>query len=119
MVENGELNESEAAELRQQIEEKLSTTEVGDWFDGSWERIFRERTIIQSRQKDGHKVEIKRPDRVMVRGKEAVVVDYKFGQETELHKKQIRHYMEMLSKMGYDSIKGYVWYVSSGKIVRI
>ena len=119
MVENGELNESEAAELRQQIEEKLSTTEVGEWFDGSWERIFRERTIIQSRQKDGHKVEIKRPDRVMVRGKEAVVVDYKFGQETELHKKQIRHYMEMLSKMGYDSIKGYVWYVSSGKIVRI
>ena len=119
MVENGELNESEAVELRQQIEEKLSTTEVGEWFDGSWERVFRERTIVQKSTEEDRTVEIKRPDRVMVRGKEAVVVDYKFGREEESHKEQIRRYMEMLGKMGYDSIKGYVWYVSSGKIVRI
>jgi ATP-dependent exoDNAse (exonuclease V) beta subunit len=119
MVENGELSKSEAAELRQQIEEKLSTTEAGEWFDGSWERIYRERTIVQINPEDTCNVEIKRPDRVMMRGREAVVVDYKFGREEESHKEQIRNYMEMLRKMGYDSIKGYVWYVSSGNIVRI
>ena len=64
-------------------------------------------------------VETKRPDRVMIRGNEAVVVDYKFGREAESHKVQIRHYMEMLNNMGYTSVKGYVWYVSAGKIVRI
>jgi hypothetical protein len=55
----------------------------------------------------------------MVRGKEAVVVDYKFGREEESHKEQIRNYMGILGEMGYSSVKGYVWYVSAGKIVQI
>ena len=64
-------------------------------------------------------VETKRPDRVMVRGKEAVVVDYKFGREEESHKEQIRNYIGILGEMGYSSVKGYVWYVSAGKIAQI
>ena len=119
MVENGELNDSDAAELRAQIEETLSTTEAGEWFDGSWEQIYCERSILQRDNNAEGGVETKRPDRVMIRGNEAVVVDYKFGREAESHKVQIRHYMEMLNNMGYTSVKGYVWYVSAGKIVRI
>ena len=60
-----------------------------------------------------------RPDRVMTRGKEAVVVDYKFGRENNGHKEQIEHYMSVLGEMGYTSIKGYIWYVSQEKIVQI
>ena len=119
MVENGELNDSDAAELRVQIEETLSATEAGEWFDGSWEHIYCERSILQRDNKTEGGVETKRPDRVMIRGNEAVVVDYKFGREAESHKVQIRHYMEMLNNMGYTSVKGYVWYVPAGKIVRI
>lgn len=119
MVENGEMSNDEAAELRAQIEDTLTTSVAGEWFDGSWERIYRERTIVQKSDKEGVNVETKRPDRVMVRGKEAVVVDYKFGREKESHKEQIRNYMGILGEMGYSSVKGYVWYVSAGKIVQI
>jgi hypothetical protein len=55
----------------------------------------------------------------MTRGKEAVVVDYKFGEENIAYNKQIANYMQQLQEMGYTSTKGYIWYVQTGKIVQI
>jgi CRISPR/Cas system-associated exonuclease Cas4 (RecB family) len=55
----------------------------------------------------------------MTRGKEAVVIDYKFGREKDSYKDQIAYYMSVLGEMGYTSIKGYIWYVSQEKIVQI
>ena len=52
----------------------------------------------------------------MTRGKEAVVLDYKFGEEMDSHHKQIAEYMAILRNMGYTSVKGYLWYVTTGKI---
>jgi RecB family exonuclease len=63
--------------------------------------------------------EYKRPDRVMTRGNEAVVIDYKFGKEQKSHKEQVEEYVKALKAMGYDTVKGYVWYVPTGKITRI
>ena len=65
------------------------------------------------------KGEYKRPDRVMTRGNEAVIIDYKFGKELKSHKEQVEEYVKALKAMGYDTVKGYVWYVPTGKITRI
>ena len=48
-----------------------------------------------------------------------MVVDYKFGEEKELYKRQIETYIEELQSMGYTSVKGYIWYVPAGKIIPI
>ena len=62
----------------------------------------------------------RRPDRVMIRGDKAVVVDYKFGEEKlSSHRKQIKNYIKLLHEMGYNSVEGYAWYLSLGEIVRI
>ena len=55
----------------------------------------------------------------MTRGKEAVVVDYKFGEENSSHNKQISNYMHELLDMGYTEVKGFIWYVTTGKILQI
>ena len=55
----------------------------------------------------------------MTRGEEAVVIDYKFGEENTSYNKQIANYIDELQKMGYTSVKGYIWYVSAGKIIQI
>ena len=113
MVVNGELSREEAVSLRDNITSTLDNTIAGEWFDGSWERLHRERNIIRPNSTS------KRPDRVMTRQREAVVIDYKFGEESNSYKKQIREYIAELKSMGYTSIKGYIWYVSAGKIVEI
>ncbi|MBE6194122.1 MAG: DNA helicase UvrD [Rikenellaceae bacterium] len=113
MVINGELRHDDMAQLKRQITETLDTTIAGEWFDGSWDKLHRERNIIRPNTTS------KRPDRVMTRNKEAVVVDYKFGEEKSLYNKQITGYMEELRKMGYTSVRGYIWYVLTGNIVEI
>ncbi len=113
MVAGGELSNEEAVLLRENIITTLDTTVAGEWFDGSWERLYRERNIIRPHDSS------KRPDRVMTRQHEAVIIDYKFGNESNAYHKQIKGYINELKEMGYTSIKGYLWYVPTGKIVEI
>lgn len=113
MAINGELQQKDMEQLKQQIITTLDNTVAGEWFDGYWDRVHRERNIIRPNSST------KRPDRVMIRGNEAVVVDYKFGEENNAYNCQIKEYMDMLQDMGYTSVRGYIWYVSAGNIVQI
>lgn len=113
MVVNGELNSNDTEKLKSKISETLDNSIAGEWFDGCWEQLYRERSIIGSKISS-----LKRPDRVMTQGKSAVVVDYKFGREKSEHLSQISEYMSVLREMGYTA-KGYVWYIPTGKIVEI
>ncbi|WP_298631828.1 UvrD-helicase domain-containing protein [uncultured Porphyromonas sp.] len=53
----------------------------------------------------------KRPDRLVLEGNEATVIDYKFGESDDLpqYHSQIKAYINLLEKMGYNA-KGYLWY---------
>ena len=113
MVDNGELSKSEEIALKDKIENTLNRTIAGEWFDGSWQHLYRERNIIRPNNSS------KRPDRVMTRDNEAVVVDYKFGEENPSYARQIQAYMKELYDMGYSTVKGYIWYVPTGNIVQI
>ena len=48
----------------------------------------------------------------------AVVVDYKFGERSKSHHKQIALYCTLLEQMGYKA-EGYLWYVREGDIERV
>ena len=113
MVKNGELQPTNIDSLKERIATTLEDPIVGEWFDGSWGTLHRERNILMPNG------EYKRPDRVMTRDNEAVVIDYKFGKELKSHKEQVEEYVKALKAMGYDTVKGYVWYVHTGKITRI
>ena len=52
----------------------------------------------------------------MIKGDEAVVVDYKFGREKESYEEQVKEYMELLEEMGYRNVTGYLWYVYKNEI---
>ena len=110
---NGELSSKEATALRRQVTDALDNSVAGERFDGSWQGLHRERNILRPNATS------KRPDRVMTRGTEAVVIDYKFGEESNAHHRQIAEYIEILQQMGFSTVKGYIWYVPTGKIVQI
>ena len=57
-----------------------------------------------------------RPDRVMERNGETVVIDYKFGAPHRRHHEQVQHYCHLLSRMGRRNVRGYVWYVYADRV---
>ena len=59
----------------------------------------------------------RRPDRVILREGRATIVDFKFGEESQVHLTQVRHYMKILAAMGYEVADGFIWYVDAGKII--
>ena len=73
----------------------------------------------------------KRPDRVIVRGRQAIVIDYKTAQGVVRHKadgtitappeniNQVQHYMSLLADLGYTDIKGFLWYILDNDIYAV
>jgi hypothetical protein len=44
-------------------------------------------------------------------------VDYKFGErQDKRHPNQVRNYLQLIRKMGFERVDGYLWYVELGKI---
>lgn len=60
-----------------------------------------------------------RPDRVIVRGDEAVVLEYKSGAESGDHLHQVRHYKSLLERMGYQKISGKLIYLDPLKVIDV
>lgn len=96
--------------IKDLVERALSNPKSTEWFNGTY-RLYNECTIL-SRKKN----EARRPDRVMIKDDEAVVVDYKFGREKESYDEQVKEYMELLMEMGYRNVTGYLWYVYRNNI---
>lgn len=96
-------------EVRQITAKAFALPEARDWYSGEW-KLFAEQTIIYH---ENNVLEIRRPDRVMMKEDRVVVVDFKFGSPREKHKKQVGEYMDLLGRMGYENVEGYIWYVEN------
>ena len=60
-----------------------------------------------------------RPDRVVLSGKTAVIIDYKTGGEKQDHKKQIIGYSDLLTQLGYSVSKRLLVYIEDEKVVSV
>ncbi|MCM1300141.1 MAG: UvrD-helicase domain-containing protein [Alistipes senegalensis] len=119
------LSEADAVVLLQKVEQAFENPLVREWFDGSWDRVRNENTIIRPMADLATSSDddlIKRPDRVMLKGERAIVVDYKFGKregEEAGYRRQIRRYLDLIRRMGYSECEGYLWYVKRGEIEKV
>lgn len=112
-IEMGKLSQQQASKLKKIIKREFEREQAREWF-GEWDEVRNENDIIFGTAGTN------RPDRVMIKGNKAVAVDYKFGKNIlSDHENQVKEYMELLEKMGYTEVEGYVWYLSIGKIVKV
>ena len=105
------------AEIRELTHRAFSLPQVQDWYSGSWQ-LFNECDIIWQENGELH---TRRPDRVMMRGNEIVIVDFKFGKQNKKYNKQVKGYIQLLVRMGYpaENIKGYLWYVEEDLVENV
>ena len=103
--------------LKNMLHKRFSNPKVKEWFGGGW-TLFNECSIL-SYDPTADKLTEHRPDRVMKRGDEVQIVDFKFGKPQPEHTDQVRRYISLMHSMGYTDVKGYLWYVYSDNIVEV
>ena len=87
-----------------------------DWFPASPDasvQVLNEQSLFDA---DGSEF---RPDRVVLQARRAVIVDYKFGQEKESYRYQLRRYARLWRQLGYEVAGAYVWYVEDDRVIPI
>lgn len=116
----------EAQETVANLIEGISATHP-EWFSNEW-RVLNERTILFS-QDDLYAT--KRPDRVIVNGRQAIVIDYKTARGVVKRDKnglphapsenvsQITDYKHLLNEIGYRDIKAYLWYIFDDAVIEV
>lgn len=101
----GRLTEEDRDSYTEKLKAALKHPIIGTWFkEDDATSTLTEQDILT---KDG----LYRPDKVLIKGNQAVVIDYKFGAHNNgKYRKQVRQYLSLLEKMGYESPMGHIWY---------
>ena len=108
----GLISGEEEEVLYNKLKVVLSHPQVKGWFGPAWEVKTEMPVLPQSGR-------INRLDRVMIKGNNAIVVDFKSGAVQEKHKIQVRHYAGLLRRMGYSTVEGYIVYLDPVEVVSV
>lgn len=112
IIDGSLLEPSEAEALRSQLIRLLDSRVLDPWFSGTAE-VRNEAALIAA---DG---KVLRPDRVVIDGDEARVLDYKTGSPSDAHANQVREYMRALRAVGYTRTQGALLYLGTGELITL
>jgi ATP-dependent exoDNAse (exonuclease V) beta subunit len=60
-----------------------------------------------------------RPDKLIVSDQQTIVIDFKTGEKSDKHEKQVQGYMNVLQQIGMMNIKGYLYYSGELGLVEV
>jgi ATP-dependent exoDNAse (exonuclease V) beta subunit len=90
----------------------LNILPVAAWFSPEWEV----RTEILILLPDGTENRI---DRLLIKDKKAIVVDFKTGEPLKSDQRQVVTYIEILRKMNFIDVEGYLLYIKHKQVVSV
>ena len=108
----GIINEQEKPVIRELVDELFTNEAIAAWFDKTWEV----RTEVPVLLPGGEESRI---DRLMIKEKKAIVVDFKTGNSTKTDIQQVNGYLETLRKMNFQEVSGYLLYIRTGEVVPV
>jgi len=108
---SGVINHDERQQIKEKVEVLFQNPTFKNWFSPEW-TILAERSIV-------HNGQVYRPDRVLLKDDEAVVIDFKREKRQAKHRKQVNQYGQLLTNMGIRSVKKYIVYILDFSIVEV
>lgn len=109
---SGDLQPLELEMVKSEISNMLNHPIAQNWFNGTYE-IYNEKQLLTT-------FNTYRPDRIMVRNNEAIVVDFKSGFIKEsFYKEQVKRYCNTLIESGITDVTGYLWYLPTNEIEKV
>ena len=112
-VQAGELTGAEADEAYRLLSERIAAAADRGWFPSDADRILNEASLIDT---DG---QICRPDRVVIADGKVIIIDYKFGEHHRIYERQLKKYAGIWSRLGYEDVTSYLWYVHTDEVVKV
>ena len=102
-LQSGEMSREVVNQVEERIEKLFAQEQIDAWFSDEYE-VYNERSIwFEGREHQ--------PDRLLFKGNEAVVIDYKKEIESDSHHAQVHRYMRAIQAMGFEKVSGYLIYV--------
>ena len=112
IVQEGLIGEEEKKSLAKQLGELLSNPKVANWFGRDWEVRTEVPILLPGGQEN-------RIDRLVTKSKQAVVIDFKTGARKKSDEKQVLEYIDILHKMNFTDVEGYLLYLSENAIAEV
>jgi CRISPR/Cas system-associated exonuclease Cas4 (RecB family) len=112
MVWEGFITQDDRQQLAKQLEKLFNDAQVRSWFSDEWE-VRTEVPILLPRGKES------RLDRLLLKDRKAVVIDFKTGGPMKSDQQQVVEYMTILHQMNYADVEGFLLYVKTGEIVSV
>jgi ATP-dependent exoDNAse (exonuclease V) beta subunit len=109
---DGIISREEHADLSDQLNMIFSNPQVRGWFNTSFE-VKTEIPIITRDDRE------KRPDRVIIDDKRAIIIDFKTGMEKSADRKQVLEYRDLLFEMGFEQVESYLLYLAQNKVIKV
>jgi ATP-dependent exoDNAse (exonuclease V) beta subunit len=107
----GYLDEMHHALLEQKILQVIENDEVS--------QLFSEKALVKNEIEILSKGQnVQRPDRIVFVADKVHILDYKTGEKTILHRKQIQNYGNLIGQMGYKNIHLMIIYLEPFEIVK-
>ncbi len=106
----GLLNTIEKKNILDRLNSGFADPLVADWFGEDNMTWIEQDILLPGRS-------LLRPDRVVRVKDKVMVIDYKFGEESQSHHKQVTEYMDIIKRIVKEDVQGYIWYVDK-EIIR-
>lgn len=112
-IQEGILPISDKEALLLEIHEVWNQPLINSWLKGDY-KIWNEASILTA---EGETI---RPDKVFTSPTSTIVLDFKFTQGDYVgHKAQVDKYMKAIRNVGYENVKGYLYYAKSKELVEV
>ncbi len=112
IVQEGLITEDEREPLNAQLSDLLTNTVINDWFTKSW-TVKTEVPIILPGGDEN------RIDRLMIKDKKAIVVDFKTGVHSRDDLAQVKAYVNILRQMNFPDVEGYILYLRDREVINV
>jgi ATP-dependent helicase/nuclease subunit A len=112
MERDGIITSDEMPVIHRLVSELLSHEVIGRWFSTEW-LVKTEVPIVLPNEGDN------RIDRLLIKEKKAIVIDFKTGEPSRADQKQVASYIEILKKMNFTTVEGYLLYIKTGEVVSV
>ncbi|MBQ9410339.1 MAG: UvrD-helicase domain-containing protein [Bacteroidales bacterium] len=106
----GELPGSGREDALRFLQERISSVSGRGWFSPD-AKILTEASVLSPGEGEY------RPDRVVIHpGGNVDIVDFKFGKEKPSYLSQVRRYVNLYRRMGFEKVDGYLWYLDDNLV---
>jgi ATP-dependent exoDNAse (exonuclease V) beta subunit len=108
----GRWDETTAEEIKRKLEQLFALPQVQSWFDPSYQTLTEQGILLPGGGQ-------RRPDRILLGAKEALVIDFKTGVKRESHLSQVKEYMGLVATLTQLPVAGYLCYLEPTEIVAL